>query len=393
MSRGGPLRGPDPGSTDRWVVGLARSLRAEGVGCSLPESLTARDALEHLDSGDPLDVYFGLRSAFISDPSEVPAFDRCFWSAWGTPQDRAAAGRGGPRPGRRPGARAPAGKRSGEPSVIERLAGRGAPPRDRRPRDRAATRGAYSPAEGLTRRSFASLDEREVRSLEHVLDRMALRLATRRSRRTRPARRGGRVDLRRSLRAAIHHDGELIRLAHRARRQERPRIVLLCDVSGSMERYSRFLVRFILALSRNEDVAAFVFSTRLLRLGTGRRRRRPAEALEELARQMETWPGGTRIGGCLETFVEEHGRRLLGRKTVVVVLSDGLDRGDPAPLERAMRAIQRRARKVIWLNPLLESADYEPEARGMKAALPYVDEFAPGHSLEALRDLARMIRL
>ncbi|HKK08229.1 MAG TPA: VWA domain-containing protein, partial [Gemmatimonadota bacterium] len=193
-------------------------------------------------------------------------------------------------------------------------------------------------------------------------------------------------------RAAIRHEGELVRLARRVRREERPRIVLLCDVSGSMERYSRFLVRFVLALSRADDVAAFAFSTRLLRLRPGRRAR-PAQAAEALAEQMEAWPGGTRIGPSLESFVREHGRRLLGRRTVVVILSDGLDRGDPAPLARAMRALHRRARKVIWLNPLLESDSYEPEARGMKAALPYVDEFAPGHSLEALRDLARMIRL
>jgi len=396
----GRRSGPElePGRADRWVVGLARALRAEGVGCTLPESLAARDSLEHLDLGDSLDVYFGLRAALLSDPADIPAFDRCFWAAWGTPGRARSAGRGERRRIRRTdeGGRREAGRRTGagDPSVLERLSGRATPPSSRAG-DRVAETSAYSPSEGLTRRSFASLDERGVRSLERILDRVALKLATRRTRRTRPARRGGRVDLRRSLRGAVRHEGELVRLARRVRREEKPRIVLLCDVSGSMERYSRFLLRFILALSRVDDVSAFAFSTRLLALRSARRPRwrRPSEALEALAARMEAWPGGTRIGGCLETFVEEHGRRLLGRKTVVVILSDGLDRGDPAPLERAMRALQRRARKVIWLNPLLGTPGYEPEARGMKAALPYVDEFAPGHSVEALRDLTRMIRL
>jgi len=386
---------PSAGRAAAWVVELSRALRAEGLGCTLHESLAARDALEELDLSDGLDAYFGLRSVFVSDPSEIPAFDRCFWAAWGTPQERAPARsrtrnrkskRGEPAGGPGPTQRGPGA------SVLERLSGRAAPARAGREGE-VPTPSAYSPSEGLARRSFAELDEHEVRALERVLDRLALKLATRRSRRTRPAARRGFVDLRRSLRAAVRHDGEIVRLARRRRRVERPRIVLLCDVSGSMERYSRFLVRFILALDRTGDVEAFAFSTRLTRLDTGRRGGRVDAALGALREQVGSWPGGTRIGACLEDFLDRFGRRLLGERTVVVILSDGLDRGDTAALERAMRGIHRRARKVIWLNPLLESADYEPEARGMKAALPFVDEFAPGHSLEALRDLARLIRL
>ncbi len=387
---------PDPARirTDRWVVGLARSLRGAGLGCTLHESIGARDALEHLDLSDALDAYFGLRSVFVSDPSQVDAFDRCFWAAWGTaqPPRRGRSRRGASRRERTPpgGTGSPAPREPG-PSVLERLSGRGSAPDEAA--GQAPLPSVYSPSEGLARRSFAELDAREVRSLERILDRLALRLATRRSRRLRPAGRRGTVDLRRSLRSALAHEGEMVRLARRARRLDRPRIVLLCDVSGSMERYSRFLLRFLLALGRSEDVEAFAFSTRLLRLQARGRRARPSEALGALRSQMQGWPAGTRIGECLETFLERHGRRLLGSKTVVVILSDGLDRGDTAPLERAMRGIQRRARKVIWLNPLLESPAYQPEARGMKAALPFVDAFAPGHSLEALRDLARMIRL
>lgn len=384
--------GPAAGRTASWVAGLSRALREEGLGCTLHESLAARDALEELDLSDGLDAYFGLRSVFISDPTQIPAFDRCFWAAWGTPQQRAPGRtrRGASRKRERGGPVPPEGRPGS--TVLERLSGRAAPAGDGREGE-VPTPSAYSPSEGLARRSFAELDEREVRSLERVLDRLALKLATRRSRRTRPSGRRGAVDLRRSLKSAVRHDGEILRLARRARRVERPRIVLLCDVSGSMERYSRFLLRFVLALGRSSDVEAFAFSTRLSRLRVGRRHRRIDAAVDALREQMGSWPGGTRIGECLEDFLARFGRRLLGARTVVVILSDGLDRGDTSPLERAMRGIQRRARRVIWLNPLLESSEYEPEARGMRAALPFVDVFAPGHSLEALRDLARLIRL
>ncbi|MFW6193583.1 MAG: vWA domain-containing protein, partial [Gemmatimonadota bacterium] len=200
-------------------------------------------------------------------------------------------------------------------------------------------------------------------------------------------------DLRRSLRQAVRHDGEILRPARRRRRVERPRIVLLLDVSGSMERYSRFLLRFLLAAGRDRDVETFVFGTRLTRLTRRLRGSRPERALDDLSRWVPDWSGGTRIGACLGRFLERHGRTLLGQKTVVVILSDGLDRGEVDDLEHAMRGIRRRARKVIWLNPLMATRGYEPEARGMKAALPHVDEFAPGHDLEALEDLARMVRL
>ncbi len=384
---------------DAWTVGLARELREAGVPCTVEETLTARAALERLDLGDPLDAYFGLRSVFTSDAAHFPAFDRCFWRAWGQEQrGREAEGRepaegGDPDRGR-------GGRRDGDPAAEPLLArlrrgarAGGADDADEGETSPELARARFSPGEALAERSFAALDRGEMRRMAAVLDRLALKLATRKGRRLRPARRGGRVDLRRSLRQAVRHDGEVVRPARRRRRIERPRIVLLCDVSGSMERYSRFLLRFLLAAGRGTDVESFVFATRLTRLTGHLRGARPDRVLEELSRRVPDWSGGTRIGESLDRFLEEHGRALLGRKTVVVIMSDGLDRGDVDRLEHAMRGIRRRARRVIWLNPLLATEGYEPEARGMKAALPHVDAFAPGHSLEALRELVRMIRL
>lgn len=384
-----------------WLARLCRSLRREGVSCSVADSLAAAEALEHLDPDDGLDLYFGLRASFVSRRAEMPVFDRCFWSLWGGAEGSPSDGEepdeelGEEASGREAGRQ---GDSDASPSgALERLRHRtsdGGGREDPAAEEDVGGGAAYSPVEALARRSFASLEGGEVEVLARALDRMLVRLSTRRSRRLRPRARRGKVDVRRSLREALRHDGELIRLARRDRRVDRPRVVLLCDVSGSMERYSRFLVRFLLAAGRERDVETFVFSTRLVRLTpwlSGARR--PARGLQALSEEVPGWSGGTRIGESLEEFLEHHGRSRLGQRTVVVILSDGLDRGDVKALERAMRGIQRRARKVVWLNPLMESPEYEPEARGMKAALPFVDDFAPGHSLEALRDLVRLVRL
>lgn len=374
-----------------WTAGLAKTLREEGVFCTILESLTACEALEQLDSDDALDVFFGLKAAFTSHPEHEPAFERCFWAHWGRGRPRRqASAEEAPSEGT---AHRSTGSREGSPNLLERLY-RAGDAGDSPTRPSSDLAGAtYSPAERLSTRSFERMDERELRRVDRIFDRILLRLGTRKSRRYRPHRRRGRLDLRRSLRDTVAHDGELLRLARRRRRLERPRVVLLCDVSGSMERYSRFLLRFLLAAGRERDVESFVFSTRLTRLTPWLSASRLDEALDSLRARVHDWSGGTRIGDCLDDFVRRHGRSLLGQRTVLVVLSDGLDRGDVDLVERAMRTIHRKVRKVIWLNPLLASPRYEPAARGMRAALPHVDVFAPGHSLESLRELERHLTL
>lgn len=401
-----------PGSSFRsdpaaWIARLGRELRRAGVECAITEAVGAVDALAHLDATDSAELHVGLRSVFLSDESQAAAFDRCFWRLWSenTPaggsrtEERGEEGTGG-RARSGGGEERPA-RRTRSPGSDGRRAGRTAPDPGSSPtpsgparegEDPEARAGAvYSPVESIARRSFETVDESELREFDAWMDRLVLRLATRRSRRFRPARRRGRIDVRRSLRDAPRHDGELIRLARRRRRIERPRIVLLCDISGSMERYSRFLLRFLLSSGRTRDIETFAFSTRLVHLTPWLARARVDEALAEL--RGRGWSSGTRIGSCLQEFLDRHGRRLLGRRTVVIILSDGLDQGETEPLVRAMRRLQRRARRVIWLNPLLESSRYAPEARGMRAALPYIDEFASGHSLEALARLPELIRL
>jgi len=387
---------PDPHDlSPEWTVLLARALREEGVPCTVLESLAAGHALDQLDLSDPLDVYFGLRSVFTSSREHEPAFDQCFWALW---EGGRTDSRAGTRRETAPTRRTAAGSRgaASASAVIEGLRRAGGEPepledaRDETPKTVGAS---YSAAERLVQRSFGRMDERELRQVDRVFDRIMLQLATRRSRRYEPDRRKGRLDLRRSFRSAVGHDGELLRLARQRRKVERPRVVLLCDVSGSMERYSRFLLRFLLAAGRERDVESFVFSTRLTRLTPWLSASRPDDALDQLGTRVHDWSGGTRIGECLDDFVRRYGRSLLSSKTVVVILSDGLDRGEVDLLEDAMAAVQRKARKVVWLNPLLESTEYEPTARGMRAALPHIDVFAPGHNVESLLRLERHLTL
>jgi uncharacterized protein with von Willebrand factor type A (vWA) domain len=206
-----------------------------------------------------------------------------------------------------------------------------------------------------------------------------------------PAPRGG-VDLRRSFRRAVGTGSEFLLLARRNRAVEEPRLVVLCDTSGSMDPHTRFLLTFILSLRRAaRRTEVFAFNTELTRLTPWLSPGKIGPTLDRLAAGVPDWSGGTRIGACLAEFVARHGRELLDGRTVVVILSDGLDRGDPAQLAGAMRAIGARSRRVIWLNPLLGDSRYRPLARGMEAALPYVDHLAPAHNLESLERLLTLL--
>jgi uncharacterized protein with von Willebrand factor type A (vWA) domain len=199
--------------------------------------------------------------------------------------------------------------------------------------------------------------------------------------------------MRRTVRRALETGGDLSRLAFRERAMRKTKLVVLCDVSGSMDLYARFLLQFLYALQHSfARVETFVFATRLSRITEQLGRRDWREALGDLARDVSDWSGGTRIGESLARFVAEW-PRLVDSRTIVIVLSDGWDTGDPEVLGEAMAALHRRAGRVIWLNPLLGSAGYQPLTRGMQAALPHVDVFASAHNLPSLEALVRHLSL
>jgi uncharacterized protein with von Willebrand factor type A (vWA) domain len=249
-------------------------------------------------------------------------------------------------------------------------------------------RPGYSPDVLLRRKPFDECSAADLAAMEHVLERMVRKLATRRSRRLVPSRTRGIADLRRSLRRAVATGGELLSLARRARAVEQAQVVVLCDTSGSMDAHTRFLLAFVLALKRvARRTEVFVFNTALTRLTPWLAPGQLARTLDRLARDVPDWSGGTKIGECLADFVERYQDEVVTSRSVVVVLSDGLDRGDTTLVAGAMRAIHARARKIIWLNPLCGDDRYEPTARAMQAALPFVDRLAPAHTLESLERL------
>jgi uncharacterized protein len=242
--------------------------------------------------------------------------------------------------------------------------------------------------ERLKKADFSEVKQADLIELEKISLRLLQQMSLRLSRRIRSLAVRGRVDLRRTIRRSIGRGGDPIDLSFRKRKLQPLKLVIALDVSGSMNPYSIFFVRFAYALQKYfKRVDTFLFSTQLTEITPTLRARQLRDALEALAGHAAGWSGGTKIGESLHQLTQLQGRRLFSRDTVFMVLSDGWETGDPAMLAEELSAIKRRVRKLIWLNPLLGMADYEPITRGMSAALPYIDVFAPAHNLESLLNL------
>ena len=359
----------------------------------LGDEIDAATALLHIDLWDREQVRLALRTSLKVEHRAWPLFDHLFglhWRQGGPPtqpgETRNPTERQAPRPW--PGHGNPLAELAR--TIAER--GRVGPIGDDEAPDADGGRPGYSPRALLRRKSFDACTADELAAMERLLAQVARKLATRPSRRLVPSPCGRIVDLRRSFRRSLARDGELIDLARRARAVELPRIVVLCDTSGSMDPYSRLLLTFVLSLGRvARRTETFAFNTSLTRLTPWITAGNVAATLSRFARKVEDWSGGTRIGQCLTAFVDEHLRQTVSGDTSILIFSDGLDRGETGPLDTALLAIRRRARRVIWLNPLMGDPRYRPEARGMKAALPHVDHLVPAHNAESLERLLPLL--
>ena len=362
------------------VAHLARFaglLRDRGMAVGVADEVDAAGALTLVDLLDPGEVRLALRTTLKVPRWHWDDFDEAFREAWIGSGERAARGVGAGRAGRGAGA-----GRKATPALLATLAAAGPPA------PQGGDRPGYSPDALLRRKPFEACSADDLSRMARLLDRLALRLATRRSRRLVPAPSRGLVDPRRSLRRALGTGGELLSLARRARRVEEPRLVVLCDTSGSMDAHVRFLLAFVIALKRSVPrTEVFAFNTRLTRLTPWLARSGTTAMLDRIADAVPDWSGGTRIGECLTEFVAGWLGQLVNRATVVIIFSDGLDRGDTAPVAGAMRAIRAQARRVLWLNPLAGDARYEPAARAMQLAMPFVDRLVPAHNLESLEEM------
>ena len=376
-----PLLSPVP-DVAATVARFCRVLREHDFLVSAAESLEAVRAASHVDVGDRREVQLALRSVLAARRDDLALFDSLFEDFWRVPDSPVDPG---PislphRPRSRPATKAPS-----RPPTISIDRWMKAPPTTDLELMRVK---AASADESLNDKDFSQFAPSELHEITRLARQIARRLAMRRSRRWQPARRGSRADLRRSLRQSIRTGGDIIELSSRTRRRRKTRVVALCDVSGSMDLYSRFFLQFLFALQRTfTQVETFVFATRLSRVTEQLRGDRWGTALARLTADVRDWSGGTRIGAALASLVAGS-PQLLDHRTVVLVLSDGWDTGDPELLAHSLSEIRRRAGRVIWLNPLLSSPAYRPETRGMSAALPHLDVFAPLHNLATLRALA-----
>jgi uncharacterized protein with von Willebrand factor type A (vWA) domain len=360
---------------------FCRILRERGIPVSLDKELDAASALLHIDLLDPLDFYLSIKATLLSRKQDERVFDEAFRLFW---TDRTRSGL--PRQMKRRERKVTGLFRQIRKDLVAAGSEEETGNRDETgsgTEDQPIP--GYSPVELLRRKSFEAFTESDLEEMERALAEMVVKLVTRRSRRLRPSDRGYRIDLRRSFRHTLRYGGELVELAYLERRVEHPRIVLLCDTSGSMDPYSRFLIRFLFSLKRTADqVEVFVFSTSLTRLTSLFSRGEIAEVLDRVSDVARDWSGGTAIGESLDEFLSDYGGQMLGPHSVVVILSDGLDRGDTDSLEHAMRGIRKQAERIIWLNPLAGTQGYEPTCRGMAVAMPFVDHFASAHNLESL---------
>jgi uncharacterized protein with von Willebrand factor type A (vWA) domain len=362
---------------DRLAVGFARLLRAAGLDEPVGATVVFAEALGAVGVRRREAVYWAGRATLVRRPEDVELYDRAFAAWWehvhqvpmASPTEREVV------------------------LAFDHDGDDDASDGDSEPSDAPTVAVRYSRAEVLRQRDFAHYSPHEFAESRRLMDDLRMAGAMRRSRRLRASRRArGRPDLRRTVRRAIRAGGEPISRAY-VEPAERPRrLVLLCDVSGSMEAYARGLVRFLhAAVVGRGRVEAFAIGTRLTRITRELSSRDPDAAIAAAARRVTDWSGGTRLGEGLRQFNDEWGVRGMARGAVVVILSDGWDRGDPELLGEQMERLHRVAYQVVWVNPLKSSPNFAPLARGMAAALPHVDEFVEGHNLASLEHLARVV--
>jgi uncharacterized protein with von Willebrand factor type A (vWA) domain len=361
------------------LLQFASLLRRSGMEVHTGRAMDAVTALEWVGVRSRADVRATLRALFVHRHSDLAQFDRAFDLFWQVHGENAGGlplfslGEG-PRLASRALPELPVGLEAAdgtESGSAVRLAV-----------------GVYSAVDVSRTKDFADFTPEEMTQAEALLGRLGWHLGVRRTHRWTPAAHGT-IDFRQVLRRNIKHGGELVELPRRARQQKPRPIIVLADISGSMERYSRMLLHFVCGLSRGtRRVESFLFATRLTRVTREAGDQGPAGAVERLSRAARDWGGGTRIGEALRAFNIGWARRVMRNGPVVIVISDGWDRGDPALLVREIGRVRRSCRRLVWLNPLLGSATYEPLTRGMQAALPYVDDFLPAHNLSSLEQLA-----
>lgn len=362
------------------IVAFSRFLRKNGIQAGVRETLEALEAARSGITADRNNLKWSLRAIFCQSPEDFKLFEGLFVLYWDTNpidlrDERNKTNVKGIPP-----------KTTQASLVMLGLGKENDGSEDAKPVSGA------NHAERLKKTDFSRLTEIESNELEEIAARLFREMSHRLRRRLRRHKRPGLPDLRKTLRRSIPAGGTPVRLFFKDKRIRKERLIVLLDVSGSMDRYSLFLLRFMLALRWHfRQMESFIFSTSLVRIT---RLVRPAgldAVMQTMAEQAENWSSGTRIGECFRTFMDRYGKRMLNGQPLILILSDGLDTGDPAELGSVLKSMASRSRRVVWLNPLKGMKDYQPLTRGMQAALPSISDFRSAHNLQSLLDLENIL--
>ncbi len=366
------------------VVGFSRALHTAGVEVNAGNLIDLCDSFRHISLHNRSDFYAAARATLVSRYDDLETFDEVFRAFWARPilpddmtlTDTEAGGDPDLD------VQADVNEVVDTADLQEEAEGEG-----------ESEEVGYSPDEALMGKDLAAMSDREIEQARKVIQEIVNIIANRRSRRRVPENRGAELDFRRTWRRNALYGSDGVELMMKRRRIKKTKLMLLCDVSGSMDCYSRFLIRFIYALKREiRDVEVGVFSTRMTAISRLLKTKGIEESLVEVADTVHDWAGGTDIGGCLREFNDQFARDMLHSRTVMIIVSDGWDRGDPDLMRQEMARLRKRVHKLMWLNPLLGTPGYQPLCLGMKTALPYLDYFLPAHNLESLIQLARTLR-
>ena len=367
------------------LILFGRVLRGLGLDVNPGRMMDLVSALDYIEIGNKSDFFYAARTLLVHDHEDLELFDEAFDLFWRKPAESwEVLWQGLSRR-----------RRSTKPILADPPLKEPPPAEDDANSESKETitvievTRTYSDREVLRHKDFAQMSAEESEAVKQLMSHLHWKISERRTRRRRPGK-GEMLDLRRTLRRSLRAGGEIFSWSYREPKLKPRPLVIIADISGSMERYTRVLLHFIYGMKAalTQPVEAFVFSTRLTRITRPLQIRDLDLALKNVGELVHDWAGGTRIGESLKYFNFEWGRRVLGRGAVVLIISDGWDRGDVELLNREMARLKRNCHRVIWLNPLLGAPDYEPLTRGIQAALPHIDVFLPVHNLASIEDLA-----
>ena len=372
------------------VMHFARLLRRAGLPVGPAEAIAAQNALTQIDLASKTEARTALRAVMIHRHEHQDVFDQAFALFWRDPSaaEQAAAMALLDAQKKKPEKPPPASRR-----VAEAFTNPNTPkpkPEEEPPIQDAAL--TVSDQERLQTMDFEAMSAAEIEDAKKEIRRLTLPLDLRRTRSMRPDPTGPVMDLRRTIRSSLRQGGEILTIARNRRQTRPPPLVVLCDISGSMGRYAQILLHFLHAVTNHRDrVHVFLFGTRLTNVTRQLRARDPEDAFQMVSHAVPDWSGGTRIGEALERFNKLWARRVLGQGAIVLLITDGLDRDGAIGLADNMDRLHRSSRRLIWLNPLLRWAGFEPKSQGIRAMLPHVDEFRPVHNLASLRALVALL--